>query len=143
MFETKLTFWEKFFSAIHLIGGFVGVIYFMFQFTTESILIAGIFLFLAIQGFRSNVFILNTGELIIRKPWPIQLTKDIRFRNNEIERIIFRRIKGRFGGPHIVIKSKKKDISFRINWNEQKVDDFSSIADKLGVKLEYDNWDEY
>jgi hypothetical protein len=58
-----------------------------------------------------------------------------------LKEVIFRRIKGRFGGPHIIIRSKHINESYRIDFNEETLNKFKLTLTQLGIKVSSENMD--
>jgi hypothetical protein len=145
IFESKLSLLDLLDGGFLIIIGLLGIIKFSFDFTNvgelEPLLLTIIFSALFIQGIRViKTFILYEEKLIIRRPLTLTKKTDVVFQTSEIKEIIFRKIKGRFGGPHILIKSRSKHISYRIGSKEREIKEFIEKINSLNIKTMLDNW---
>ncbi|TNE74862.1 hypothetical protein EP331_00560 [bacterium] len=136
IFETNLTVFDKFLVIIQLGAGVLGIGYFSAKFTRDDwggqIFILCFFAIWIIQVIRvAKTFHLYQDRLIIKRP----------FFFTKKTNVIFRKIKGRFGGPHIIIKAKRLNESYRIDFSNFVLDDFITQLQKLGIKSSKENLD--
>lgn len=144
MFETKLQFKDKFLAILQIILGLGLALIYLSTMTKSQwggqFFIASFFILFAIQGIRTTkTFLLFQDKLIVKRPFFFTNSTDIVFKIDEIKEIIFRNIKGRFGGKHIIIKSKKLNESYRIDFPEKTLGEFIFKLTELGVKTSKDN----
>jgi hypothetical protein len=83
---------------------------------------------------RVKQFVLFTDKLIITRPlFPFHLA-DINYKLNEIKEVKFHKIKGRFGGSFVTIRSVTLDGSYLIASDKESIDYFEMQLQKLGIK---------
>ncbi len=103
----------------------------------NGMLIFGIILVLvcAIQIIRVvKRFDLYEQVLIINRPLSFTPKTNTVLKISDIKKITFRQIKGRFGGPVLIINSSKLDETYRINFPENSIDEFETELNKLGIE---------
>lgn len=83
---------------------------------------------------KIKTFHLTKTDLIIKRPlFPFKIAHEI-YPLTEIKEIKFNNIKGRFGGPHIIVDSKNKNGSYRIHTTKNSIDKFERKLSKLEIK---------
>lgn len=144
LFETRLSFWYKFFHLLVILFLFI-VIVTILSITTstswvERILFILFLSFWIIQIIRaSKTFHLFSDKLIVRRPLFFSKRTDVVFKLAEINEVIFRRIKYKFGGPHIIIKSKSRSESYRIDLSDETLNQFITSLSESGLKVSTEN----
>ena len=146
LFETTLTWFDYLLSFLSLIFGAIGLFYFAIKMTKSEwggqLFICVFFLIWIIQGVRgAKTFHLLEDKLIVRRPLTFTTNTDITFNIADLKEVIFRNIKGRFGGPHIIIKSKRINESYRIDFNKEKLNELNLTLSELGIKVSLENMD--
>ena len=146
LFETSLTWLDYLLSFVSLIFGATALFYFAFTMTKSEwgaqLFMCVFFLIWIIQGVRvEKTFHLFADKLIVRRPLSFTTNTDVIFNISELKEIIFRKVKGRFGGPHIIIKSKRINESYRIDFNKDTLNKFNLTLTELGIKVLLENMD--
>ncbi len=144
LFETTMTWLEKLFVAGQIGLGFLGLVYFASKFTKADwggqLFMCFFFVIWIVQAIRvAKTFHLFADRLVIRRPFFFTTKTDQTFKIDEIKEVIFRRIKGRFGGPHLIVKAKRLNDDFRIDFGTEIRNDFIAQLTKLGVKVSSEN----
>ncbi len=129
LFETTLTWLDKLLAIGQIALGFWGLIYFASQLTKSSwggqLFLCFFFVILIVQAIRvAKTFHLYADKLIVRRPFFFTTKTDQTFKIDELKEVIFRRIKGRFGGPHLIIRAKRLSDTFRIDFGTEIRNDF-------------------
>lgn len=88
---------------------------------------------------RVKTFHLFQDSLVIRRPFFFNIIADKTFKIEDLKAVIFRRVEGRFGGPHLIINSKEVDDSFRIDFDEELRNNFVVRLRYLGVNVSVEN----
>lgn len=145
VFASKLTFSDIAEGCFFILLGLFGVVKFSLEITNDSkfgqITLIIFFIFLVIQGIRvAKTFLLYEEKLVVRRPLTLTTLTDIEFPTCEIKEVVFKRIKGRFGGQHILIKSRSKYISYRIECSNKEIKEFIEKLNSLNIKTTFDNW---
>lgn len=144
IFQTTTTWMDRFSVLIQLILA-IGITVFWFLKTSKiewgSILFLYVFISIwVIQALRSNiVFRLFSDRLEVNRPFFFISPKPKVFPVTELKEVIFRRVKGRYGGPHVIVYSKELDDSYRIDFSKETMSDFVNRLTDLGVKVSLDN----
>ncbi|MBC7863038.1 MAG: hypothetical protein IAF38_08685 [Bacteroidia bacterium] len=143
--EIKASSFDNIIGAFQFIGGIAGIIYVANQMTKNSwggqLSIIIFLIILAIQGLRSSITLLILKDkLIIRRPLLLTSKTDVSFKTPEIKEVVFSKVKGRFGGPHIIIKSRRDNISYRIAGSDMVLSSFIETLTALNIKVTMDNW---
>lgn len=146
IFETNLTVFDRFLVIIQIAAGVLGIVYFSAKLTRDEwgsqIFILSFFAFWIIQVIRiAKTFHLYHDRLIIKRPFFFTEKTNVIFMTADIKEVIFRKIKGRFGGPHIIIRAKRLNGSYRINFSNSVLDDFIVQLQRLGIKSSKENLD--
>lgn len=139
IFKTNLTVFDIFLVIIQLVAGILGIGYFSATATWNEwggqIFILCFFILWIIQVIRvAKTFHLYSDRLIIKRPFFFTEKTNVIFMTVDIKEVIFRKIKGRFGGPHIIIKTKKLNASYRIDFSNSVLEDFINQLQRLGIK---------
>ncbi|NRD21579.1 hypothetical protein HNV08_16105 [Winogradskyella eckloniae] len=119
-----------------IIGIEIGIfLYFKFSELTLKFVGIGFVLIGLIQLVRKiKTFHLTKTDLIIKRPlFPFIIATE-NYPLNEIKEIKFNKIKGRFGGSHLIVDSKNKSSSFRIETTKDNIDKFELELKKLNIK---------
>lgn len=144
IFETTTTWMDRFSVLIQLILA-IGITIIWFLKTSKiewgSILFLYVFISIwVIQALRSHiVFRLFSDRLEVNRPFFFISPKPKVFPVTELKEVIFRRVKGRFGGPHVMVYSKELDDSYRINFPKSTMNDLVNCLTGLGVKVSIEN----
>jgi hypothetical protein len=144
IFETKLGSIERVLGIIQVLFGF-GITLFLLlsllkKYSGGNLFLAIFCLVFTIQVIRtSKTFHLYSNRLIIRRPLFFSRKTDIVVNLNEIKEIIFRRIRGRYGGPHIIIKAKRFNESYRIDFSNRILNEFIAKLIEREVKTSKEN----
>jgi hypothetical protein len=101
----------------------------------SSLIGIGIILISVIQIIRRvKQFVLYTNKLIINRPlFPFHFA-DISYKLNEIKEVKFHKIKGRFGGSFVTIRSINLDGSYLIASDKESIDYLEIQLQKVGIK---------
>ena len=146
IFKTNLSSLETFLVVIQLILGVLGSAYFASSFTRDDwgaqLFILCFFIFWIIQVIRgAKTFHLFSDKLIIKRPFAFTQMTNVVFMAADIKEVIFKKINGRFGGPYILIKSKRINEAYRINFSNSVLDNFITHLQELGIKSSKENFD--
>lgn len=121
----------------------VGIVsFYKFGFNSKGFVIFNICFisFGIIQFMRyAKTFHLHQDKLIIKRPLFLTEKINVVFKTENIKEIIFKKIDGRFGGPFINIYSKDLDESYRINFSEREITEFSLALEKMNIKTKREN----
>ncbi|HYD22904.1 MAG TPA: hypothetical protein VEB40_15580 [Flavipsychrobacter sp.] len=144
LLETTLTWLEKLLTIGQIAVASYALFYYASKFTKAEwggpLFLCLFFMGWIIQAIRvAKTFQLFADRLVVRRPFSITTKTDRIFKVAELREVIFRNVKGRFGGPHLIIKAKKFDDSFRIVLGEKRKNDFIDQLTKLGVKVSREN----
>lgn len=135
---------DKLLTLGQIIFGILGLVYFSSKFTKSewgAVLFICLFFFIwIIQAIRATkTFHLYADKLVIRRPFFFTTKSDQTFKIDELKEVIFRRIKGRFGGPHLIIRAKRLNDDFRIDFGTEIRNQFTTQLARLGVKVSSEN----
>jgi hypothetical protein len=144
IFETKLEFSDKLFATIQTILGLCGMTFFLSKLSKTEwgwpLIIACFFFIWIIQGLSSTKTIhLFSDRLVVKRPLFITNRADKSFKIEDLKEVVFRKVKGRFGGPHLIIRSRRINESFRIDFSNEIITEFISKLIELGIKTSKDN----
>ena len=144
IFKTSLTLFEVFIGFVLFIFGFCLFLYFLLNLQKGELgfqLFVLIFsLILLIQAIRTTkTFLIFDDKIVIRRPLTLTNKTDVVFKLDDLKEIIFRNIKGRFGGPHLIVISNKNTISYRINSDKEVINEFINTLNRKGIKITNDN----
>ncbi len=95
---------------------------------------SGFILFGIIQFIRKiKTFHLTDNVLIIKRPFfPFAMAEE-KFQISKIKEIKFIKIKGRFGGKHMVVETSDRSESYRIETTIETIDEFEVNLKALGI----------
>ncbi len=144
LFKTAINQVEKLFVVGRIGIGSIGLFGFASKITKEEwggpIFLCLFFIIYIVQAIRvAKTFHLFEDKLIIRRPFSFTNKTDQTFKIELIKEIIFRRIRGKFGGPHLIIIGKGINAGFRIEIETQERNDFIKCLTKLGIKVSSEN----
>lgn len=139
IFVVPATALDKFSAWFQIAFGLGVIIYFLPQISRHNwgmpLLLLGLFLVMVIQGMRSpKTYLLYKDKLVVRQPLYFSPKTDTIFILSDIREVGFNNRTGRFGGPHLYIRSKRLVESYRIDFPEETVDRFVQELVALGVK---------
>tara|TARA_R110002049_G_scaffold305799_1_gene503286 strand:- start:56 stop:496 length:441 start_codon:yes stop_codon:yes gene_type:complete len=110
------------------------ILYFKSSELTLKLFGIGFILIGIIQLVRKiKTFHLTRTELTIKRPLFPFIIADENYPLTEIKEIKFNKIKGRFGGPHLIVHSKNKNGSYRIQTTNDNIDKFETELKKLNI----------
>lgn len=140
IFETTLGRVDKLLAIGQIALGALGIIWFT---STAVNLGWGLQLFVClffavwiVQAVRgAKTFHLFSDRLVVRRPFTFTTKVDQVYRVEELREVVFSRIKGRFGGPHLHIRANGRYADYRIDFTEKIRNIFISELVKLGVKV--------
>ena len=123
-------------DAIFEIG--IGIVI-LYKNPTDTVFIiigVGFILVGIIQFIRKlKTFHLTNTDLTIKRPlFPFQIAQE-NYPLAEIKEIKFNKIKGGFGGPHLIVNSKNKNGAYRIETTKENIDKFEIEMTKLDIKI--------
>lgn len=138
-YKTKIDIFKTTLLTIELIACFIFGFYISIKniHKNNGMLIFGILLLLvcAIQLVRVvKRFELYEHVLIINRPLSFTSKTNTVLKISDIKKITFRQIKGRFGGPVLILNALKSDETYRINFPESSIDEFEAALNKLGIE---------
>ena len=144
LFETTMSWLDKLLVTGQIAFGFFALIFSASKFTKEDwvgkLFICFFFFIWIVQAIRvTKTFHLFADRLVIRRPFFFTTKTDQTFKIDELKEVVFRGIKGRFGGPHIIIRAKLHNDAFRIDIGTEIRNIFIAQLTKLGVKVSTEN----
>lgn len=140
IFQIEASFLDYFITTILLIGSVIGVITFLVEiwFTGWKNVWFALFCVGAFFYIRRGVreFLLFDDKLIVTRPLLFSRKSDDVFFVSDIREVTFVNIKGRFGGPHMVIRCKKRmHESYGISFSRETLNEFRNALGGTGVLI--------
>lgn len=144
LFETRLTKFDKFLVLVYLVAGTIGlifsVVHLLFKQWGICLFICTVLILQMIQAIRvAKTFHLYSDRLVVKRPFFFSDKTDHVFKVSQLKEVRFRDIKGRFGGPHLIVRSVGLHESYRIDMKEEDVSRFITSLTYLGIKTGRDN----
>ena len=139
IYKTQLGFLEILITIAFIVLLFLIILLISYKYYSDGIFIililSSIYFLMIIQIIRgTKTFYLSKSSLIIKRPFLLGIINDKEFKINDIKEIIFRTVQGRFGGPHIIIKSKKETESYKIDIKQKDLELFIKHLTTLEIK---------
>ena len=139
IYKTQLGFLEILITIAFIVLLFLIILLISYKYYSDGIFIililSSIYFLMIIQIIRgTKTFYLSKSSLIIKRPFLLGIINDKEFKINDLKEIIFRTVQGRFGGPHIIIKSKKETESYKIDIKQKDLELFIKHLTTLEIK---------
>ena len=139
IYKTQLGFLEILITIAFIVLLFLIILLIAYKYYSDGIFIililSSIYFLMIIQIIRGTMtFYLSKSSLIIKRPFLLGIINDKEFKINDLKEIIFRTVQGRFGGPHIIIKSKKETESYKIDIKQKDLELFIKHLTTLEIK---------
>lgn len=140
IFKIEASFSDYFITTIVLIGCAIGIIVFLIQIYFSgwkniwfALLGVGAFFYFR-RGVRE--FLLFEDKLVVTRPLLFSRNSDDIFYVSDIREVTFVNINGRYGGPHMVIRCKKRmHESYRIDFSTETLDEFRNALGGTGILI--------